>query len=141
MQTQKSVDEDDAGMGAGDEKEIIVERRRYRQHRKLERNPKAAHLAKRAHGYICQCCGFDFELIFGPAGAKYIEAHHLIPLSDLPDDTPVSQGPEKDFAVLCANCHRMIYRKGAPKSVKDLRALSGVTELAAVLRTVGFKLE
>jgi 5-methylcytosine-specific restriction protein A len=136
----ENVDEDDAGAGDGAEKETIIERRRYRQHRKLERNPKAARLAKRIHGYICQCCGFDFEQIFGAVGAKYIEAHHLMPLSDLPDDTPVSQDPEKDFAVLCANCHRMIHRKTAPKSIKGLRALSGVSELTAALRAIGFKL-
>ena len=114
--------------------ETVIERRKYRQHRKLERNPKAARLAKKAHGYICQCCGFDFAAIFGPAGAEYIEAHHLLPLSQLPDDVPVSQDPKTDFAVLCANCHRMIHRKDAPKSVGELQKLALVSEYSHAIQ-------
>jgi 5-methylcytosine-specific restriction protein A len=117
--------------GAG---ETVVERRRYRQHRKIERNPKAAKLAKKEHGYICQCCGFDFEAIFGPSGKEYIEAHHLKPLAELPEDVPVSQDPKTDFAVLCANCHRMIHRKDAPKTVGELRQLARVENYANALR-------
>lgn len=116
------------------EGKTIVERRRYRQHRKIERNSKAARLAKQIHGCICQCCGFDFKKVFGDFGTDYIEAHHLTPLSELPEDVPVTQDPQKDFAVLCANCHRMAHRKGSPSGVAALSALPGVKWLREVLK-------
>lgn len=116
------------------EGESILERRRYRQHTKIERNSKAARLAKQVHGYVCQCCGFDFRTIYGELGAEYIEAHHLTPLSELPEDVPVSQDPKKDFAVLCANCHRMIHRKGSPKDIQGLAGLEGVEWLRALIQ-------
>jgi 5-methylcytosine-specific restriction protein A len=118
------------------EGETIVERRRYRQHRKIERDSTAAKKAKRVHGYVCQCCSFDFEAIYGAAGANYIEAHHLVPLADLPEDVPVTQDPKTDFAVLCANCHRMIHRKDAPKTVAGLRALARVGYLIDALTPI-----
>ena len=34
--------------------------------------------------------------------------------------------PEKDFAVLCANCHRMVHKTSPPKSIEELRAITGV---------------
>lgn len=100
----------------------IEERRLYRLHRKIDRNPRAAIKAKAIHGYICQGCGFDFEQVYGEIGKEYIEAHHLTPLADLPEDKAVALNPEKDFAVLCANCHRMIHRKNAPKDLGTFRA-------------------
>jgi 5-methylcytosine-specific restriction protein A len=114
--------------------ETIVERRRYRQHRKLERNSRAGKLAKRIHGFVCQCCGFDFEAIYGEAGKEYIEAHHLTPLTELPEDVPVAQDPRIDFAVLCANCHRLIHRKNAPRTLEEMRQLPGVIQLNARLK-------
>lgn len=113
---------------AADEEEqgattTVIERRRYRLHRKIDRNPKAAKAAKKVHGHICQGCSFSFATMYGPLGEGYIEAHHLTPLSELPEDVPVPQDPKTDFAVLCANCHRMMHRKGAPKTLAELRAL------------------
>lgn len=116
-------DEEDLGDNAS-----IPEKKRYRQHRSIERNPSAARKAKKALGYICQGCEFDFESIYGPAGHTYIEAHHLTPLSELPEDKPVELDPRKDFAVLCANCHRMMHRKDGPRTVDELRALHRVPE-------------
>lgn len=107
----------------------IVERRRYRFHRRIERNSRAAMAAKKIHGCICQACGFDFEAVYGEVGKGYIEAHHLTPLSELPEDKPVRQDPKSDFAVLCANCHRMMHRNGAPSGVEDLRITEGVSKL------------
>ena len=40
---------------------------------------------------------------------NYIEAHHLTPLHALSGEGPVLTNPETDFAVLCANCHKMIH--------------------------------
>ncbi len=107
----------------------IEERRRYRQHRKIERSPKAAKRAKEVHGTVCQGCSIDFGIVYGPVGNGYIEAHHLTPLSELPEDVPVSLDPKTDFAVLCANCHRMVHRKNGPRTVEALRELPGITLL------------
>jgi len=109
----------------------ITEKRRYVAHRKIERNPKAARAAKLIHGHICQVCNFDFGAIYGKAAQGYIEAHHLVPLAEIPEGQSVQLNPEKDFAVLCANCHRTIHRKGAPKGVAELRELPGVIKLRA----------
>lgn len=103
--------------------EDLAERRRYRYHRRIERNARSSALAKQFHGYACQCCGINFFDQYGELGREYIEAHHLIPLNELPESQPVKLDPSKDFAVLCANCHRMMHRKGAPRTVEGLRKL------------------
>jgi 5-methylcytosine-specific restriction protein A len=116
---------------SGSTRQILWERRTYVAHRKIERNPKAAKAAKKIHGYVCQVCDFDFGAVYGESAQGYIEAHHLVPLSEIPDGESVTLDPEKDFAVLCANCHRTIHRKDAPKLVAELRLLPGVTKLRA----------
>jgi len=102
----------------------LDEIRRYRYHRSIERNPRLAREVKRIHGYSCQVCGFNFELTYGPLGREYIEAHHLTPLAQLPPGVPVQLSPRDDFAVVCANCHRMIHRTGAPPSFDEFRRIS-----------------
>lgn len=97
----------------------LEEKRRLRLHCTIERNPNLARLAKKYHGYQCQVCDFDFKEIYGDLGECYIEAHHLTPLSKLPHDKPVSLSPVEDFAVVCANCHRMIHRSNAPESFEE----------------------
>jgi 5-methylcytosine-specific restriction enzyme A len=92
----------------------LEEKRRFRYHRVIERNRKLAEEAKRIHGYTCQVCRFDFGKVYGDIGKEYIEAHHKIPLSQLAPNTSLSA--KNDFAVVCANCHRMIHHKGAPET-------------------------
>lgn len=101
----------------------LTEARRYRYHRKIERNGRSSREAKKVHGYICQVCDFDFGAKYGKLGVKYIEAHHLKPLSQLAEGVPVSLSIKDDFAVLCANCHRMIHKKDAPTDLGGLRLL------------------
>jgi 5-methylcytosine-specific restriction enzyme A len=111
----------------------VEERRRYVRHSRIERHSSAAKLAKKAHGYICQCCGFDFSRVYGELGEKFIEAHHLVPLASPPEGQPVSMDPKSDFAVLCANCHRIVHRKSEPLSIEELRNLAGVKSLRSLL--------
>jgi len=92
----------------------LEEIRRYRYHRRIERNARLAREAKRVHGYTCQVCQFNFKERYGDLGHEYIEAHHLTPLSELPPNQPLRLSPKDDFAVVCANCHRMIHRSDAP---------------------------
>jgi 5-methylcytosine-specific restriction protein A len=102
-----------------DEKDLGVEDLRvFRTHKRIERNKTLAAKVKRSLGLTCQACSFNFEAVYGPTGKDYIEAHHLTPLSKLKGQR-VALDPRRDFAVLCANCHRMIHRS---EYVSDVRA-------------------
>ncbi len=87
---------------------------RFRKHKMIERNPKVSRLVKSAQGLVCPACGFDFRTAYpGLENPNYIEAHHLIPISQLKGQR-VRSDPNTDFAVLCSNCHRMIHRFPEP---------------------------
>jgi 5-methylcytosine-specific restriction protein A len=119
--------EDTLEEGAEDEDVIpsasLTERRRYRFHRRIERNPKASKEAKKFHGTRCQACRLDFSERYGSIGQGFIEAHHLRPISSLEEGSVVTYNAASDFAVLCSNCHRMIHRSKDPADVGALRAL------------------
>jgi 5-methylcytosine-specific restriction protein A len=108
-------DVDEKGSKGGDEI------RRYRFHRKIERNRSLAAQAKKLLGATCQVCKFDFGSVYGALGDGYIEAHHLTPLAELPADTRVQLNPGTDFAVLCANRHRMVHAGGKCAALEDVR--------------------
>lgn len=80
-----------------------------RFHQRVERNAKLIKAVKAHHGHRCQVCEIDFEEVYGAIGQNYIEAHHLQPLASLKSQK-IQMDVERDFAVLCANCHRMIHR-------------------------------
>lgn len=94
--------------------------KKLKQHWRVERNQKLAKAAKSIHGYICQACGFNFEKYYGSIGKEFIEAHHLIPISQLKGRI-VERDPRKDFAVLCSNCHRMIHKTDNPADIKGFQ--------------------
>ena len=101
----------------------LIERRKYRLHRRIERNAAASRLAKKHHGTRCQACGLDFTECYGPIGHGFIEAHHLLPMASLEEGAVVAYDVLTDFAVLCANCHRMIHRTDDPSDLNAFRAL------------------
>ena len=105
----------------------IIETRKYAFHRKVERNPTAAKQAKKFHGLRCQACDLDFEERYGKIGKGFIEAHHLKPIAKLEEGVAVTYDVAADFAVLCANCHRMIHRSDDPSDLslfkKNLAAI------------------
>lgn len=105
------------------EKISFSEHKKYSLHRKIDRNQALVKLVKRKKGDKCECCGMRFERIYGELGKNYIEAHHLKPMSELEEDTTLSYDPEKDFAVLCANCHRMIHRMDDPSDIEGLKKI------------------
>jgi 5-methylcytosine-specific restriction enzyme A len=84
---------------------------RFRMHKRIERNAALVKKVKQKKGCNCEICGANFETRYGAIGTGYIEAHHLKPLASL-KGTKVAMDPEHDFAVLCANCHRMVHRSG-----------------------------
>lgn len=118
----------DAATGAsesllGDTPMSLTEVRQYRFHRRIERNPRAAAMAKLVHGTTCQACGFNFRKAYGELGEGYIEAHHLVPLGTLDEGVRVELDAIEDFVALCSNCHRMIHRLDDPSDIGALRAL------------------
>jgi 5-methylcytosine-specific restriction protein A len=97
------------GLETDEDGSQIENLKKFRQHKRIERNQKLSKDAKKALGTKCQACGFSFNEGYGELGNDYIEAHHLVPLSSLKGDS-VRLNPSKDFAVLCSNCHAMIHR-------------------------------
>src|SRR4051812_5388770 len=91
-----------------------------RMHKRIERNKKLVAKVKRCLGFTCQACYLNFEDVYGSIGKGYIEAHHLIPLSQL-NGKHVALDPEQDFAVLCSNCHRMIHRSNYVSDITAFR--------------------
>lgn len=94
----------------------------FREHKRVERDPKIARAVKKAKGYTCEVCDLNFEKLYGEIGRQYIEAHHLQPVSTVKGQV-LRRNPLTDFAVLCSNCHRMIHRTGKPHDVANLRAI------------------
>lgn len=110
--------------------DAIDEIRRYRLHRRIERNRGASERAKEYHGTRCQVCDIDFGEQYGVLGKGFIEAHHLHPLSSLQEGEAVSYSLAEDFAVLCSNCHRMIHRWPDPADLVGFRNHVRVTRKA-----------
>jgi 5-methylcytosine-specific restriction enzyme A len=110
-------EEEELPVGAGTE-----DLRKFREHKRLERNRKLADSAKKYHGYNCQACGFNFFSTYGVLGNNFIEAHHLRSLSKF-KGTVIELDPRTDFAVLCPNCHRMIHRTDDPSDLVGFRKL------------------
>jgi len=103
------------------ENEFIEDYAAFRLHRRIERNSSLAKKVKDFHGYKCAACGFDFQKEYpGIKKNKYIEAHHLTPVSQL-KGMRVSRNPKTDFVVLCPNCHRMIHRYPEPWNLAAFR--------------------
>jgi len=93
---------------------------KFRLHKRIERNASLIKKVKRVRGSACEVCGTNFEHRYGAIGAGYIEAHHLKPLASLAG-TKVPMNAAIDFAVLCANCHRMVHRSGLIDDIKKFK--------------------
>ena len=76
---------------------------------RYERSSKNRDATIRIHGTVCQGCGFDFEKTYGEIGRRYIEVHHIKPLSE--GEGSIGVNADTDLICVCANCHRMIHRR------------------------------
>lgn len=99
------ITEDDEGFYEG--------KRLLKEHICRERNYKVIRLAKQIfkdknHKLFCEICNFDFKQKYGDIGEDYIEGHHIIPVSEIPENYKTKA---EDIALVCANCHRMLHRK------------------------------
>src|SRR5262245_20472014 len=72
----------------------LVESRSYVRDQTLARE------AKKAAAYRCQVCG---DSLPGPGARRFVQAHHVEPLSEGGDDV------RKNLAVLCPNCHAKLH--------------------------------
>ena len=99
-----------------------TEKKQYRFHYRVERNADISKKVKKAKGYTCEACNFNFEDKYGELGREFIEAHHLIPISSL-DPGTFQVNLKKDFAVLCSNCHKMIHKLEDASDIKRLRRI------------------
>ncbi len=106
---------------AAPDADLAIEAKQLRWHLRAERNPNLARDAKRIHGTTCAVCGFNYGERYGELGDGYIEAHHLTPFAEL-SDRPTQLDPARDFAVLCASCHRMVHRHRPPYELDAIRA-------------------
>jgi 5-methylcytosine-specific restriction protein A len=98
----------------------IEERKEYRLHKRAEGRVNSKKV-KAIHGEICQACGFDFKKKYGDLGAGFIEAHHLQPFNKLKNKGTRKLNLKEDFAVLCANCHRMIHKSDTPHDLAKFK--------------------
>ncbi|WP_339456405.1 HNH endonuclease [Pseudomonas sp. EA_65y_Pfl1_P120] len=96
-----------------------------RKHAARERNAALVKSAKEAYKKLnkrlfCQACDFDFEKVYGERGSDYIEAHHIVPVSDM-----VASQKTKitDIAMVCSNCHRILHRSRPWLTVDQLKEL------------------
>lgn len=100
-------------------------KRKQREVAFFARNAALVAAAKQVRGTVCECCGFDFQRVYGSLGSNYIECHHLNPLSERPPqawDESVRTTVD-DVRMLCSNCHRMIHRRRPALTVEELRAM------------------
>jgi 5-methylcytosine-specific restriction protein A len=99
-----------------------IERKQYRLHYRIERNSGISKKVKERKGYTCEACKFNFSDKYGELGHKFVEAHHLTPISNL-EIGKFEINIEQDFAVLCSNCHSMIHRLDDPSDLGKLRKI------------------
>lgn len=111
-----AVDEDDAAgrLDLPVDARSGAESKRYRWHLRAEgRNRAVVRRAKELHGYVCGVCRRDFVKELGEVGKRCVDAHHLTPFSQL-DERPRQLDPRRDFAIVCANCHRLLHSETPP---------------------------
>jgi len=96
-----------------------------KSHKRKERDSKLVRLVKsqrleKTGELCCDVCGFDFFKVYGLIGKGFIEAHHLVPVSQLKKGDKVKVS---DFALVCSNCHRMLHnKKDKLLTIKQLKA-------------------
>ncbi|MBO6515445.1 MAG: DUF3578 domain-containing protein [Bacteroidia bacterium] len=101
---------------------LSIETKSKKLHLSIARNSSLSNRVKSKKGYRCEVCSIKFDEVYGDIGRGFIEAHHLTPVKDL-DIGETRVDLEKDFAVLCANCHRMIHKLEDPSDVEGLKQI------------------
>jgi len=99
----------------------LENRQQVASHIRRERSRYLSTERKILDDYQCQVCGMRFEEVYGEAlGARYAEAHHLVPLGKLEGAVKTKI---EDLRTVCANCHRMLHRMdGKRDDIAKLKA-------------------
>lgn len=112
------IEDEDTEKLKGSEKKIL---KKHKEHEKfyIKTDPKLIKKLKEKFNYICQGCNIDFKKVYnnGNKTLPYAEAHHIVPKSEILKKIETNEDlgrDENDFAILCANCHKMIHRFGCP---------------------------
>ena len=84
-----------------------------------ERSEKNRRAVLELRGYRCQACDVLLEESYGEVARDYAHVHHTKPLSEI--DNEYTPDLERDFAVLCPNCHAIAHRRKPPLSVEEIR--------------------
>ncbi len=100
-----------APFSEGRENKVVARRR--------ERSRQARDACLKHWGHNCCVCEQNFEEMYGPAGLKVIEVHHLNPLSGSKDERIVD--PVNDLRPVCANCHSVIHSESPSLTIKKVR--------------------
>ncbi len=74
----------------------------------------------------CFVCGFSFSQRYGKHGEHFIEAHHLIPISELTEETEIRV---EDIVLVCSNCHKMIHRFRPWLAIDELKTILNLSEM------------
>lgn len=112
-------------LAEAEEAVIIEENKKYIYHRKIERASGVSKAVKKIHGTACECCGVDFAKVDN-IKVDISEVHHIIPLASLEYGKQRKYDIEKEFAVLCPNCHRLLHKlfpKNSKLEISDLKTL------------------
>jgi hypothetical protein len=117
IQVRGSIDIEECGFPEG--------RELYKRHRERERNQKVIREAKvrRTHAdplLRCDVCRLSFAKRYGQLGMGYIEAHHMVPISEY---SRVTRTKLEDIALVCSNCHRMLHRRRPWLQMDQLKQL------------------
>ncbi|MEW9080753.1 HNH endonuclease [Terrisporobacter glycolicus] len=107
-------------------KTSFPEGRKYEKvHKSRERNSALINIVKNERlkqnkNLICEICGFNFKDVYGELGEGFIEAHHIIPVSELDEN---SETKKEDIALVCSNCHSMLHKKRPWLNVEELKSI------------------
>lgn len=98
----------------------LIQSIHLRRERNFQLINEAKKLFKKTHGgkLFCEICRFSFEEVYGSIGENFIEAHHIIPVSQMKIDHRTSIS---ELMMLCSNCHRMAHRENGMETLQDIK--------------------
>jgi len=104
----------------GREGALLEKLHKYKERNRALAEKKKAQALKNL-GYLkCDVCDFVFKDKYGSLGEGFMECHHIIPLSEIEIEQETKL---KDLSLVCANCHRMLHRKGPRLTIEQLREI------------------
>lgn len=97
-------------------------RQRFNNTERWSRDPAVAKEALEKANYICEIDSFHETFISHVSGKRYMEAHHLIPLS-LQEEFDYDLDVPGNIVSLCPNCHRKIHHAHYDEKANDISYL------------------